>query len=130
MIRFIDGPAAGVQLRLSRVPVLLRVAHNTRAGAENAWDALDQRADEAKPHETLHVYRRCTNVGWVHLSCRPRSASGTYYSAEFKLYGQQPPQDVLHDNVRWGEWCESVRADALAELEADLANLKGGTDGR
>ena len=123
MITFRDGPAAGVELRLARVPVLLRVAFNPlrRTDAEAAgWDALDQVDDEAKPHEVLYVYRRCTAVTTMHVSCRPRSASGTYNRAAFTLHNVQPDQATLHDKAAWAAWCDSVRDDVLAQLAADV----------
>lgn len=54
MTTFTDGPAAAIQLNISRTPIYLRVVHDI---ATDQWDALDQLADTPKPTEEIHVYR-------------------------------------------------------------------------
>src|SRR5262245_61519854 len=62
MVRFLDGPAAGVDLLLLRAPLFLRV---TRRSLE--WDALDQFDDLPGADEEIIVYRRDGPPGWLHI---------------------------------------------------------------
>jgi len=57
MIRFLDGPADGVELRLMRTPIMLRVVRS----AGGTWDALDQPDDT--PTRSTEAWRAwCESV--------------------------------------------------------------------
>jgi hypothetical protein len=55
MITFLDGPAAGIRLRLRTAPETLRVVHEPMS---DTWDALDQPGDEPSASEVVYTYRR------------------------------------------------------------------------
>lgn len=106
MSNFIDGPAKGKSLMHSRAPMILRVVRDNRG----KFDVLDQLDDEASDDEEIFVYIALPNTFTsYHVSRRPRSNSGWYQGNDYKLFEIQPPEEVLRDNVKWGEWCESVR---------------------
>lgn len=111
MIRFLDGPMQGAALNLTRLPVMMRCV----VGPNGGRDALDQADDVVNPDETPHCYIRCSKVGHIHISCRPRSKSGWYLAADYRLCSITPTDEDMRDNTRWGEWCESHRAELMAE---------------
>jgi len=104
VIRFLDGPASDVALALRRAPHFLRVVFNPRAKAES-FDALDQLDDVPKPHERITVYVKSADRGRYHLKCSPRSASGFYISADYRLYDRQPDDATARDTAAWQAWC-------------------------
>ncbi len=107
MTTFIDGPAMGKTLMLRRAVMLLRVTVN-EAGE---IDALDQPQDTPKPEEEwIYTYvntgKRTGNVH-VRYGGNKKHLSGFYVMAEYRLYEQQPPDDVMRDNTQWRAWCQS-----------------------
>jgi hypothetical protein len=83
MIRFLDGPAAGVALKLRNAPEVLRVVRDL-AGA---WDALDAPGDEPRPDEEVFLYRRTRMIGFVHIDYVTkdrRRAAKTIAKAEYR----------------------------------------------
>lgn len=107
MVRFTDGPAAGVVLDLRRAPLLLRAV----VSPHGTWDALDQLGDAPQPREKAFVYLRTTPQRFIFL--RP---GGRYAMAEYRLYAEQPAAVTTRDTARWRAWCESewdrIRAQA------------------
>jgi hypothetical protein len=141
VIRFLDGPAAGVSLMLRRAPVVLRVVSRPPRGKDDtvahglAWDALDQLDDLPEPRETVHVYRRQRDPTWFHLCIRGKGkrAAGFYAVADYRLYWRQPDGTITRDTAAWRAWCEDVRrgeaaraAPADPSYSADLAGPEGG----
>lgn len=125
MIRFIDGPAEGVELRLLRVPVLLRVVRSPGG----KWDALDQLDDEARPRERIWLYVCCTKPTWTHIKAAKPSESGFYFDADYRLCWMQPDDAVMRDNARWAEWCESVRDEVELFVRRGFVYKPEGGDG-
>lgn len=115
MVKFVDGPAAGVILEIRRAPKLLRVVVDD-AGK---WDALDQLDDKPRLNETVHVYRLASEVTNVHLCRRGRGArSGWVAIAEYRHYAQQPDKATgIHQRL-WQAW-------ATARLEEEKAQATG-----
>jgi hypothetical protein len=115
MIRFIDGPAAGVELRLMRTPVMLRVVRS----AGGNWDALDQPDDTPAPREQLFVYRIASKPTHMFIRCQPRSASGLYIRADYRLFPNQPTDEQMRQNFAWAAWCDSIQTQVLTEIRAE-----------
>ena len=107
MITFLDGPAEGKQLSLSRAPYFLRVVIDADGGV----DALDQLDDEIRPGETPHVYYQSEAIAHAIVCSRGRGCRSEHI-ANYKLFEEQPPQELLADNARWGEWAET-KAEAI-----------------
>lgn len=105
MIKFRDGPAAGVTLMLHRAPQYLRVV---RAGRK-AWDALDQLDDQPEPGESITVYRiDPATFSRYHLLCRrPRGGSGWYCNGEYDVVEPQPGEEHLRTTAAWQAWVSS-----------------------
>lgn len=102
MSKFLDGPAADVFLSIRRAPFLLRVV----CSPTGKWDALDQLDDTPAPRERIYVYARKTQPTRMHISCRPRSGSGWYESADYSILTEQPADEVMRDNALWRTWCQ------------------------
>lgn len=107
MIKFLDGPAADEVLFLRRAPVLLRVTRSPTG----KWDALDQLDDEPRPREKIFVYRRVSEPTRYHMKMCPRSGSGFYMNAEYKLFAEQPADEIMRETVAWRKWCEEKKAE-------------------
>jgi hypothetical protein len=105
MITFLDGPAEGQKLSLRRAPLYLR-AVQARNGR---WDALDQLDDSPKPGERVHVYVKAADHGGLFVRLSPRSASGYYPRADYRLCEEQPADDVARDTEQWRAWAEEQR---------------------
>ncbi len=105
MTRFLDGPAAGQSLMLRAAPEFLRVVHSPRRKGDDQWDALDQPGDEPKRGESVYAYRRVGKAGTIHLMAQPRSASGWYATATYRVIEVQPDAETLGDGARWKAWC-------------------------
>lgn len=110
MIRFVDGPAAGVTLMLRRAPLYLRVTKGPH------WDALDQLNDFPDPDEVLTAYRRVGTPGMVHIDFT-RKRSAWFAVATYRVVPDQPPDRVVRSTYLWRAWCwatreETCRADA------------------
>lgn len=103
MLKFLDGPAAGVTLMLHRAPLLLRLVQ----APDGTWDGLDQLADQPKPSESVHVYMMHEHHGRVHLRMArgAKGGSGFYEYADYKYLPEQPADDAdVRDTERWRAW--------------------------
>lgn len=101
MIRFLDGPAQGAKLSLERAPRFLRVVID-QAGE---IDALDQLDDKMRAGETGHVYELASQVQNV-IACTRGNGCLFMAIADYRLYAQQPSQELLRDNQAWQEWAQ------------------------
>lgn len=110
MVRFLDGPAEGVELALSRAPMFLRVVVDETT---LKWDALDQLDDTPGPSERVHVYRRDGGTGETFACTR---GHGCAHSVDAS-YRHLPNVDgeQLRDMGRWREWAQAPEAAALRE---------------
>ena len=109
MVKFLDGPAAGVTLCLARTPLYLRVCHRPHDASGEEWDALDQPTDTPRPGEVLTAYRRHGPAGTCHVSTRDkvgRRRVAWYATAEYSVLAEQPPAEVMADAGRWRDWCD------------------------
>lgn len=91
---FLDGPEAGLRLRLTRDPILLRIAHN---GGQVA--ALDQLGMEPEETDILFVYHRIT----------PRPKHGSI-RATYKFHLPQPPDSRARHSYGWPCWVKEQLA--------------------
>ncbi len=112
MARFIDGPAAGVVLQIRRTPVMLRVAR----GPNGEWDALDQLDDEARPDESIYVYRMKGEPSRVHVCRSPRRLSGWLNLSDYEYFEPQPDDAQIRTTAAWQAWANALQA---AELKED-----------
>lgn len=117
---FLDGPAEGVKLLLSRSPVLLRVVQEPGG----SWDALDGLEDEAREGERILVYRRVRLLGNGHVSMcdqRGRRCGRIFSAAEYRHWPRKPEisDKTLRVTIEWQRWCNSN----VIELDAELARL-------
>jgi hypothetical protein len=117
MINFLDGPAEGVTLALRRAPLLLRVVRSQRG----AWDALDQLEDEAQPKESIFVYRLEGPTSWYHVCRRPRSQSGMYMIASYRVLPEQPAEEHLRTTKAWHVWADANAARLIEEIKRQPA---------
>ena len=100
MTTFREGPAAGHVLMLRRAPQFLRVV----VAPGNKIDALDQLDDQPGAREAIHVYEIEEYRGTVHISCRPRSNSGSYVHATYRHYDPQPADTEIRETAAWRDW--------------------------
>jgi hypothetical protein len=108
MTRFLDGPAAGVNLMLRRSPLFLRV---TDDGQD--LDALDQIDDTPRPNERLYAYVMQQYLGAMHLLVRGKDAAkrgGFFTRADYRYLEMQPDDADMRSNSRWHDWTEANRA--------------------
>jgi hypothetical protein len=96
---FVDGPAAGKRLDLRRAPLYLRVVIDADGGV----DALDLLDDTPDPGEAIYVYRMSANLG-SGIACTRGKGCRPFNMSEYKLHGQQPPDDVARDFEKWRGW--------------------------
>lgn len=115
MIRFVEGPAKGTVLQLTRAPFLLRVV----IGESGEVDALDQPTDEAKANETICVYRLTCPPGSMHVCRSPRSQSGWSAVAEYEPLYEQPRDEDVRTTPAWNQFCERNRKDLVAGTWAE-----------
>ena len=81
MIRLLDGPAAG-SYAVKRAPLYLRAV----VDPDGKKDVLDQLDDEPDGIEKIHVYRRVTEAGSVHLNFgggKRGRATGFYATGDY-----------------------------------------------
>lgn len=108
MSNFIDGPAKGVTLSLSRAPVFLRVVL-----ANGKWDALDQLSDTPRPEEAIFVYRRKTDPITAHIDGRDPKTGKRFANwmsiADYLFHHTQPDDKTLRDTAAWQAWCHSQK---------------------
>lgn len=106
MITFLDGPAEGGHLSLSRAPYFLRVVIDPFGTV----DALDQLTDTIRDGEIAHVYVKAEDLGSV-MYCRRGKGCRHEEHATYRVFAEQPGQDVLSDNERWAKWAtETAKA--------------------
>lgn len=117
MMRFKDGPAAGVTLSChGRTPLMLRVVQNSRG----EWDALNEIEDTPKPDERIYVYIIASPPGWMHVSYRPRSRSYSGSTSEYKLWPEQPAEAHVRGNKAWQAWCAANHGAIIPRLPAGI----------
>jgi hypothetical protein len=109
VIRFINGPAAGVDIDLRRAPIMLRVVRSRYGN----WDALDQPHDEAQSTESIYVYRMIGQANWYHCRSSKRSISGFHATATYEFLPEQPPDHCIRTTKAWAEWCDSNKEQLL-----------------
>lgn len=115
MTTFEFGPAHGQTLLLKRAPFFLRVVR-TPAGK---FDALDQLNDQPDAQETITVYRKLSESGWVHVCGRGGGAvSGRFVIARYRLHGEQPADETARSVREWRKWCEA-QATQLRQQELE-----------
>ena len=112
---FLDGPAKMKSLELQRLPLFLRCVID-EDGTVNALDRLD---DVPKPSEAIYVYRREGPVTLYHVLCTPRRLSGWHRRADYRLYAEQPADEVLRDTHKWREWTAAQREAAWTKEAAE-----------
>lgn len=115
MLKFLDGPAAGKVMSCSRAPIFLRVVSD----AEGNVDALDQLCDVPKQQETVTVYVKAEDHGWVHYDGRDKHGKRfgrTEQCADYRLYERQPDDATARDNWRWRQWCQDEHERKLADV--------------
>lgn len=114
MLKFLDGPAAGVVLACSRAPHFLRVVHATDSReSEQEWDALDQLTDTPRHGEKVYVYRKTEDHGWVHYDGRDKNGrrfGRTEQCADYRLHESQPDDATLRNNAKWAGWAQAEYA--------------------
>lgn len=86
MSPFLDGPAAGEPITLTRTPRHLRVTQNGPC-----FRALDQLRDEPEPTELIYVYQR--------TSPRFPVAAATY-----QILTIQPLDEETRETEDWRNW--------------------------
>jgi hypothetical protein len=99
MLTLKDGPVAGTYL-VKRAPLFLRAVIDART---NEKDVLDQLEDTPKESEDVFVYERQGEAGVVHLLMSPRSKSGWYALAEYKLRDEIDGR-LVRSNESWRAW--------------------------
>ena len=107
MISFINGPAHGRCLMLSRTPRLLRVV----IGPNDKLDALDQLEDVADASERIYVYRLTKYGGTLCIDgekFRSISHMATYTFMEPPFLEAQPEESQIRDNDAWHKWCWKI----------------------
>ncbi|MFN7019859.1 MAG: hypothetical protein ACK4WH_00850 [Phycisphaerales bacterium] len=129
MVKFLDGPAAGVALMLRRAPVFLRVV----LSAHRTWDALDQPEDLPTRSETVFVYVLTDRPTAVHIKMARRSQSGFYAQAVYQHVRAHVPPASVRDAESWREWVESNTARLAPkwylDWQAERARAAGGCPG-
>lgn len=64
----------------------------------------------------VRVPDEVTNPCRVHIKMSPKSASGYYAMADYRLVEPQPEDAVMRDAGRWQSWCwELKRKDSSGE---------------
>lgn len=116
MVSFADGPVAGQTLALRRAPIYLRAVVDETDGSVNALDQLD---DTPGPSERVHVYRRVSYGGPVHVCDRGRGQgrSGWYVIARYE-HMPEVDGEALRLTEAWWDWAHGQpearpRAEAL-----------------
>jgi len=116
MVKFIDGPAEGKELRLMRTPMLLRVV----IGPRGKTDALDLPCDVAESGETIFVYRILGKPTHMHIRAGKGAGGGFYAIAHYGLFDEVVPDEIARDNDRWEKWCHENRTRIMARLKPEI----------
>lgn len=100
MSSFRGGPLDGKTLSHSRAPLFLRVTVDG-----DVFDVLDLLTDEPKPQESVHVYRRVSEVMRSHLLFRGRlkHLTGWYEHGEYEHVPDVDGESV-RDTEAWRRW--------------------------
>lgn len=123
MIRFLDGPAQGIELSCRRAPVMLRAVKN-RLGN---WDALDQHHDVARASETIVVYILHSKPEVYFIRSHKPTLSGAWFNAEYQLWTPEPFEDRVRANNDWQRWALQHRAEIEKRLPIGVT-LRTGTN--
>lgn len=108
MTTFHDGPAQGQTLMLRRAVCYLRVV----VSRDGHWDALDQPDDTVGADETVYAYLIIMNPRPSMIHIRAAKGRGGFFTiAKYRFCLDQPSQEVMRDEQRWGEWCRSDHAE-------------------
>lgn len=106
MTNFLDGPAEGHALMLKRRPIALRVV--VSSGGE--VDALDQPEDRPEDNEVCHLYILAKEGAAAFIDGRdPKTGKrwgGRYMGGDYRLFPDQPEQDVMRRRCDFVEWCQ------------------------
>ncbi len=102
MLTLKDGPVAGTYL-VKRAPLFLRAVIDAKTNEKDVLDALD---DTPKDSEDVFVYQRIGEAGVVHLLMSPRSRSGFYAMAEYKLRDDIDGR-LVRATESWRAWVAS-----------------------
>lgn len=99
MTNFLDGPAKGHHLMLTRAPHFLRVTEDA-----GIFDALNQPEDTPKVSEKLYAYVMVGTPGMCHIN-RGRNGSGMFTVATYQSVETQPDDKTMRDAALWRAWC-------------------------
>lgn len=115
MIRFLDGPAMGLSLKLARVPHYLRVVVSGGRG----WDALDQIGDTPCDDEQIYLYVLARNNGVVHMDFRDTTTGKrrgeTMQSADYRVHTDPPTDSILRHYKAYEQWCYNHLPEGMQE---------------
>jgi hypothetical protein len=104
MVIFLDGPAKGQVLSLSRATVFLRVVHDNKT-----WDALDQLDDTPKPDERIFAYQCSEYKGCAFIDGTGKDGRTGWRTAiaSYQLVKDQPTDAEMRSTFGWQKWCEA-----------------------
>lgn len=103
MIKFIDGPARGIELNLRRAPKYLRVVIDD----SGIVDALDQKQDVAKPNEKIFAYVM-TLQGATRFRCGTKRGCIVEVDAQYRYCNKQPSDKIARNLKSWEIWVEQM----------------------
>lgn len=118
MATFIDGPAKGVHVSVSRAPIVLRVVQNPKG----KFDCLDKLDDKPEPDEKIFLYMmrgRITSSGFVD-GRDPETGKRTghaFSEAEYTFFSEQPADSDMRTKPAWDGWCKA-NEERLVEMYA------------
>jgi len=102
---FVDGPAHGAVLALTRAPIFLRVAISDQRVGNHKIDALDLLTDTPRPGERLFAYRRHGAPGFAFVCGRSRKRGCMRLAvAEYHYLKKQPAPEIMQDVAKWRAW--------------------------
>lgn len=107
MIRLIDGPAAGIELAITRMTIMLRLARSPLG-----WRALDGPNDDAGGNEAVFVY--VLEGQPVCADIHGRRHGHTSWNARYRLFPIQPGDQHTRGHAAWSNWCDSIREEVQA----------------
>lgn len=115
MTRFIDGPAKGATLFLSRAPHFLRVVQGpdgpTTAGD---IDPLDQLDDTPRSTERVTAYEMVSGPRHMHVN-RGRNGCGWYRGGDYRMVVEQPDDATMRNTGLWRAWCSALIGRPIGE---------------
>lgn len=119
MTTFVDGPAQGQSLMLSRAAIFLRVVE-----LNGVWDGLDQPEDAPAARENVYAYQIVEYKGHCFIDGQDKSGKRTGWRAaiaSFRLVTNQPTDTEMRSTFGWRKWCE-------AEAERQKITIPKNTD--